>query len=396
MKLFTSESVTPGHPDKVCDQISDAILDALLTVDAGARVAVETMATAHGLTIAGEVGSAASVDYELIARGVLERIGWTAANGLDPQMVPVRVEVVAQSPEICAAVGRSLELRASAATSALDELGAGDQGMMFGYAEAGTDSLMPLPIMLAHALAQRLTLMRATAGWLRPDGKTQVTVGYVDGVPVGVQTIVVSAQHDPETSIEELREFILTEVVEPVLLEADVPLLDGGRVLVNPSGSFVLGGPAVDAGLTGRKIIVDTYGGYARHGGGAFSGKDPSKVDRSGAYAARWAAKSVVSAGWASRCEIQLAYAIGSAHPVGVYLDTFGTGVLDDSALSRLLEQHFDFRPQAIIDALQLRRPIYLATSTFGHFGKPGLPWEIPRELPALTDPLEADLPARA
>ena len=385
MRLFTSESVTPGHPDKLCDQISDAILDAYLERDPSARVAVEVMATADGLVLAGEVGSSVlgSGDRKHVARATLQRVGYRhyAAS------TPILDRVVAQSPEIAAGVDESLETRDLSADDAFDELdqvGAGDQGLMFGYACSETPDLMPLPITLAHALARRLYDVGGEDGFdaLGPDGKTQVTVRYDSGGSVaGLESILVSTQHAERMSQRSVERIVRAEVVEPVL-DGVWTKWPEPRVLVNPSGSFVVGGPAADAGLTGRKIIVDTYGGAARHGGGAFSGKDPSKVDRSGAYAARWIAKHVVAAGLASRCEVQVAYAIGSAHPVGLYATTYGSGVVSGERIADAIRQVFDLRPAAIIRDLDLRRPIYAPTAAFGHFGTGGFtqrlerPWE--------------------
>lgn len=379
MPLFTSESVTPGHPDKLCDQISDAILDAYLARDPEARVAVEVMATAGGLIIAGEVRSSARVGRTSVAVRVLEEVGYP-----DYARLMILDRVVAQSPEIAAGVDASLEARDSSADP-LDLLGAGDQGIMFGYACRETPELMPLPISLAHALARRLRDVAAEDDFevLGPDGKTQATVRYDDhGAPVAVESVLISTQHMAGLSPASLRRIVLAEVVAPVLERAGFAVAPD-RVIVNPSGSFVLGGPAADAGLTGRKIIVDTYGGSARHGGGAFSGKDPSKVDRSAAYALRWVAKHVVAADLASRCEVQVAYAIGSARPVSVHVETFGTG--NDARIAKAIEAVFDLRPAAIVRDLDLRRPIYEATAAFGHFGITGgarrelgaRPWEV-------------------
>lgn len=379
MRLFTSESVTPGHPDKLCDQVSDAILDAYLERDPGARVAVEVMATAEGLVIAGEASSRVFLPpYERaeIARGVIRRIGYPTYARL-----PIQDRVVAQSGEIGRAVSASLELRDDADEDPLDGQGAGDQGMMFGYATRETDDLMPLPISLAHALARQLYTIAADDDFdvLGPDGKTQVTVAYDEaGVPDRVESILVSSQHAQRVPADSLRRIINAEIIAPVLERFDYAVPPS--ILINPSGSFVVGGPAADAGLTGRKIIVDTYGGAARHGGGAFSGKDPSKVDRSAAYAMRWVAKHVVAAGLARRCEVQVAYAIGSAHPVGLYVETFGTGPA--ALIEAAIRQVFDLRPAAIIRDLDLLRPIYSSTSAYGHFGSRSFgerlerPWE--------------------
>jgi len=377
MRLLTSESVTVGHPDKVCDQISDAILDAYLAVDSRARVAVEVMATARGLVLAGEVSSAEVVDRRAVALGVVRRIGYKAYATL-----PLIDAVTEQSAEIGRAVSVALEAREVDNSDPLDTQGAGDQGLMYGYATEETPDLMPLPISLAHEMARRLDLLAGEG--LGPDGKTQVTVAYDErGVPRSIPSVLVSVQHPPTMSASVLRRIVIARVIKPALLESGFgsPLLDHGdlpTILVNPSGSFTQGGPAVDAGLTGRKIIVDTYGGASRHGGGAFSGKDPSKVDRSGAYAARWVAKHVVAAGLASRCEVQIAYAIGVAHPVSVAVETFGTAVASEAAISSAISQVFDLRPGAIIRDLDLLRPIYFPTSVYGHFGDRdgSRPWE--------------------
>lgn len=379
MQLLTSESVTPGHPDKLCDLISDSILDAYLERDPRARVAVEVMATARGIVIAGEVGTGtgglSSSERKHIARDVVERVGHreyaASARILD--------EVVEQSPEIFSAVAQSLEAREAVAADVpydeCDQVGAGDQGLMFGYACNETPGLMPLPITLAHALAARLHELGMEDDFtgLGPDGKTQVTVRYDErGRPAGVDSILVSTQHSERLRWSRVNRLVDHEVVRPVLERFS--LARPSRLLVNPSGSFTLGGPAADTGLTGRKIIVDTYGGAARHGGGAFSGKDPSKVDRSGAYAARWVAKHVVAAGLADRCEVQIAYAIGSAHPVSIGVEAFSTG--DEAAISRAIGQTFDLRPAAIIRDLDLRRPIYASTAAFGHLGGSLRSWE--------------------
>ncbi len=375
--VLTSESVSEGHPDKVADRISDAVLDAHLRADADARVACETLVTRNYICVAGEVGSAAPLAPEAIeaaARDAVRDIGYTAADGrFSADDVEVHVRLHAQAGEIARAVDKA-DRRAQ---------GAGDQGMMFGYATAETPSLMPAPITWAHALTQRLAAARkgGEVGWLRPDAKSQVSVRYVDGRPVEVTRVVVSTQHAPEVEPQAIRDFILAGVVPqavPGLLE--VPDWEG-RVLVNPSGSFVEGGPATDTGLTGRKIIVDTYGGAARHGGGAFSGKDPSKVDRSAAYAARWAAKNVVAAGLAERCEICVAYAIGVAEPVAIGVETFGTARIAEPEIQAWIRSHFDLTPRGIIERLELLRPIYAVTAAYGHFGRAPngagtFPWE--------------------
>jgi S-adenosylmethionine synthetase len=378
MRLFTSESVTPGHPDKLCDQVSDAILDAYLEQDPTARVAVEVMATARGLVIAGEVRSSADVDRQAVAKAAVRRVGYTRYA-----LQPVLDFVVLQSAEIAAGVDESLELRHAGTGAygpdgfdALDVQGAGDQGMMFGYAVDETPDLMPLPISLAHALARRLYNLAAEDDFaaLGPDGKTQVTVRYEDdGRPTGVESVLVSTQHAERLRSAVLRRMMIRDVIKPVLEQHGFTA--PASILVNPSGRFTVGGPEADAGLTGRKIIVDTYGGAARHGGGAFSGKDPSKVDRSAAYAMRWVAKHVVAAGLASRCEVQVAYAIGSAHPVGLYVETFGTSPHRTRDLVRAIGTVFDLRPAAIVRDLDLLRPIYAQTAAFGHFGGFGRPF---------------------
>ena len=379
-QLFTSESVTEGHPDKVCDRISDAILDALLEKDPRARVAVETMAATGLIHIAGEVTTDAYVEIPEIVRREILQIGYDSSRvGFDGASCGISISLDGQSPDIAGGVDEALEVRGGAAGDPRDRQGAGDQGIMFGYACTDTADLMPAPICLAHRLAERLAHVRrnGTVPGLRPDGKTQVTLAYEGDRPVGIDTVVVSAQHDEELSQADLRDAIGEHVVAPVLAASGLGLDTGSmELLVNPSGRFVLGGPAGDAGLTGRKIIVDTYGGMARHGGGAFSGKDPSKVDRSAAYAARWIAKNVVAASLARRCEIQLAYAIGRANPVGLYVDSFGTGAVPDGAIADAIRQVFDLRPLGMIEDLDLLRPIYRQTAAYGHFGRGGFPWE--------------------
>ena len=374
-KLFTSESVTEGHPDKLCDQISDAVLDAILVEDPNARVACETFATTGMITVMGEITTASYADINAIVRRVVTEIGYDSPEkSFNGNTCAVMTAIHEQSPDIAMGVDDALETRGGEDA----DIGAGDQGMMFGYACNETPEKMPLPIALSHRLAIRLTQVRkdGTLPYLYPDGKTQVTVEYENGRPVAVDTVVVSAQHSADVDMETLREGIRTQVILPVI--PPELMTEKTRILINPTGRFVIGGPAGDTGLTGRKIIVDTYGGYAPHGGGCFSGKDPTKVDRSAAYAARHAAKNVVAAGLADRCQIQLAYAIGVAEPVSVLVDTFGTGVLEDDRLAEIVTKVFDFRPSAIIERLNLRRPIYRQTAAYGHFGRTDidLPWE--------------------
>lgn len=376
--VFTSESVTEGHPDKMADQISDSVLDAILALDPKARVACETMLTTGLVVVAGEITTDAYVDIPNLVRGVVRDIGYTRAKyGFDGTTCGVMTAIDPQSPDIAQGVDVAIEVRGQVTEKEL-EIGAGDQGMMFGFACDETPELMPLPISLSHKLARRLSQVRknGTLPYLRPDGKTQVTVEYEDGRPVRVDTVVVSTQHDPDTTQEQIRKDIIEHVIHEVV---DQKLLDDKtKYFVNPSGRFVIGGPQGDTGLTGRKIIVDTYGGYARHGGGAFSGKDPTKVDRSGAYAARYVAKNIVAAGLAAQCEVQLAYAIGVARPVSVLVTTFGTGKISDEKIAELVVQNFDLRPAAIIRDLDLRRPLYRQTAAYGHFGRNDLdlPWE--------------------
>jgi S-adenosylmethionine synthetase len=380
LRLFTSESVTEGHPDKICDQISDAILDALLAVDPESRVAVETMATTGLVHVAGEVTTDAYVEIPQIVRETILGIGYdSSANGFDGARCGVSVSIGQQSNDIAGGVFNSLEAREGRQEDDYDLQGAGDQGLMFGYASDETPSYMPTPIWLAHRLSERLTVVRKSGelAYLRPDGKTQVTVGYDKDVPVSVETVVISSQHAEGTSLDRLRADLASFVIAPVLAAANLDISRAVNIL-NPAGDFVIGGPVGDAGLTGRKIIVDTYGGMARHGGGAFSGKDPSKVDRSAAYAMRWVAKNVVAAGLAKRAEIQIAYAIGQARPVGTYVETFGTETVDPARISDAIAEIFDLRPRAIIDALDLKRPIYAKTAAHGHFGRddPDFTWE--------------------
>ena len=378
-RLFTSESVTEGHPDKICDQISDAILDAILEKDPDARVACETTASTGLVHIMGEITTSCYVDIPKITREVIRDIGYDRAKfGFDCDTCAGIPNIDEQSPDIAQGVDKALEAREGTLGDGLDG-GAGDQGMMFGYACRETEELMPLPISLAHKLAQRLTAVRkqGLVDYLRPDGKSQVTVEYDEaGRPMRVDTVVISTQHGPEAALEQIRADMIKLVIKPTI---PAWLLDEGtKIYVNPTGRFVVGGPQVDSGLTGRKIIVDTYGGAAPHGGGAFSGKDPTKVDRSAAYAARWVAKNVVAAGLADCCQVQLAYAIGVARPVSIRVDTFGTGSVSDGALEQAVERVFDLRPSAIIRRLDLRRPIYRQLAAYGHFGRPelDLPWE--------------------
>ena len=374
-RLFTSESVTEGHPDKMADQISDAILDDLLRQDPRSRVAVETMLTTGQVHVAGEVTTEGFADVMKLVRDTVMEIGYdSSAKGFDGESCGISVSIGKQSPDIAQGVDDAIEEREGASSDPLDRQGAGDQGLMFGFACTDTVDLMPLPISLAQRLAQQLTAVRkdGTMPYLRPDGKTQVTIAYDENDrPVKIDTVVVSSQHARDISLENmLNPDVRKYVVEPILATIDLDSSDY-RLLVNPTGRFEVGGPMGDAGLTGRKIIVDTYGGMARHGGGAFSGKDPSKVDRSAAYAMRWVAKNVVAAGLATRCEVQVAYAIGKAHPVGLFVETFGTGVIADEAIQEAVLRVFDLRPAAIIRDLDLLRPIYRVTSAYGHFGRP-------------------------
>jgi S-adenosylmethionine synthetase len=372
LKLFSSESVTEGHPDKICDQISDTLLDAILEQDPLARVAIETMVTTGLVHVAGELTTTAYVEIPKIIREKIIEIGYTSSDiGFDGSSCGVSMSIGQQSPDIAQGVDAGLELREQKSSDPYDMQGAGDQGIMFGYATDETPTFMPMAISLAHQLSEKLAAVRklGTVDFLRPDGKTQVTVGYEDAVPLTAETIVVSTQHRSGVSQADVADAVRKLVIEPVLAESNLDISDT-KFLINPTGSFVIGGPMGDAGLTGRKIIVDTYGGASRHGGGAFSGKDPSKVDRSAAYAMRWVAKNVVAAKLAKRVEVQVAYAIGKAQPVGLYVETFGTGVVDDAAIERAIREVFDLRPKAIIDSLNLLRPIYAQTASYGHFGR--------------------------
>ncbi|MGI6514034.1 MAG: methionine adenosyltransferase [Syntrophomonadaceae bacterium] len=379
-RLFTSESVTEGHPDKIADQVSDAILDAIMAEDSQCRVAAETLVTTGLVVVTGEITTSCYIEIPHLVRETIREIGYTRAKfGFDCDTCAVITSIDEQSPDIALGVNQALEAKTGEmADHEIEALGAGDQGMMFGYATDETNELMPMPILFAHRLAMRLSQVRKNRllPYLRPDGKTQVTIEYDGDKPVRVDTVVVSAQHRPDIPMEHIRYEIVEQVIKQVIPQE---MLDKKtRIFVNPTGRFVVGGPQGDAGLTGRKIIVDTYGGMARHGGGAFSGKDPTKVDRSAAYAARYVAKNVVAAGLARRCEIQLAYAIGVARPVSISVDTFKTGVIPDQEIARLIETHFDLRPAAIIRDLQLRRPIFRKTAAYGHFGRqdPDFTWE--------------------
>ncbi|MDK2937705.1 MAG: S-adenosylmethionine synthetase [Eubacteriaceae bacterium] len=378
-KLFTSESVTEGHPDKICDQISDAVLDAIFEQDPMARVACETMVTTGLVLVAGEITTDCYVDIPKLVRETVREIGYDRAKyGFDCDTCAVITAIDEQSADIAMGVDEALESKEGSLTEVDLATGAGDQGMMFGFACDETPELMPLPISLAHQLSKRLTDIRKEkiVDYLRPDGKTQVTVEYEDGIPTRIDTIVISTQHSTEVSSETIKKDMLEKVIKPVI---DEKLLDENtRYFINPTGRFVIGGPQGDCGLTGRKIIVDTYGGYGRHGGGAFSGKDPTKVDRSGAYAARYVAKNIVGAGLAKKCEVELAYAIGVAEPVSIYIDTFETGTIPEDEIVALVRKHFDLRPAAIIEKLGLRAPIYKQTAAYGHFGRNDLdlPWE--------------------
>lgn len=388
--LFTSESVTEGHPDKVCDQISDAVLDACLEQDPLSRVACETATKTGYVMLLGEITTNAQLNYDELARKVITEIGYDSSEkGFDGNTCGVLVAIARQSGDIAMGVDKALEAKVGEMSEAeVEAIGAGDQGMMFGFACNETPALMPMPIYLAHKLARRLSVVRKQGilPWLRPDGKTQVTVEYRFGRAVRVHTVLVSAQHAPDITLEQIREALYEEVIKPTI---PPQMMDGGpRIFVNPTGRFVIGGPMGDAGVTGRKIIVDSYGGMGRHGGGAFSGKDPTKVDRSGAYAARWAAKNIVAAGLAERCEIQVAYAIGVAKPLSVHVETFGTGRIADDRIAALVTQFFDLRPGAIIRDLKLRRPLYRQVAVYGHFGRDDLdlPWEQTDKVELLQD----------
>jgi S-adenosylmethionine synthetase len=377
--FFTSESVTEGHPDKLADQISDGVVDAILAQDSQARVACETSVNTGLVLLTGEVSTKANVNFSQIARDTIAKVGYTKSKyGLDAGTAAVLVSIDQQSPDIAQGVNQAIESRSGSSDERWDKIGAGDQGIVFGYASNETDEYLPAPIAFAHRLAKRLAAVRKEGllPYLRPDGKTQVTIEYEDFIPVRVETILISAQHAPDVGLEQiatdLKRLVIDEIVPPQLLD------DRTKFLVNPTGRFVIGGPQGDAGLTGRKIIVDTYGGYSRHGGGAFSGKDPTKVDRSGAYAARYVAKNIVAAGLAKRAEIQIAYAIGVARPISIFVDTFGTGRLSNRELLDVINQNFDLRPAAIIEQLDLRRPIYQQVAAYGHFGRTDIdvPWE--------------------
>ena len=373
-RFFTSESVTEGHPDKVCDQIADAILDDIFAEDASARVAVEVCATTGMVMVFGEVSTTHYCDIPAIVRSVIKDVGYNDSSlGFDYKTCAVLSSIDEQSPDIAMGVDEASD---SDGKDVYDKTGAGDQGMMFGYACDETESLMPLPITLAHALTKRLTDVRKSGelSWLRPDGKAQVTVEYIDDVPERVDTIVVSCQHSEDVGMDELEEEIIDKVISYAIPQEYID--DDTKIYINPTGRFVIGGPAGDSGVTGRKIIVDTYGGFCPHGGGAFSGKDPTKVDRSASYMARYICKNLVAAGVCKRAELQVAYAIGMAHPVSVYVNTYGTGVIDDDSLAKVVREVFDLRPKAIIDHLQLAKPVYRKTSNYGHFGKESFSWE--------------------
>ena len=396
--MFTSESVTEGHPDKMCDQISDAVLDACLTQDPQSRVACETAVKTGFVMVLGEITTRANVNFDELIRRVVKEIGYDDSDkGFDGNTCGVQVAIANQSSDIALGVDHAMEEKAGQMTdSDIEKVGAGDQGMMFGFACNETEALMPMPIYLAHNLCRRLAEVRRSGAlpWLRPDGKSQVTVEYSHGKPKRVDTVLISTQHAPEVSPEDIRAGVIEHVINPVIPKN---MINGQmKIFVNPTGRFVIGGPMGDAGVTGRKIIVDTYGGMGRHGGGAFSGKDPTKVDRSAAYAARWVAKNVVAAGLSDRCEIQVAYAIGVAQPLSVNVETFGTGKIPDEAIAQLISEHFDLRPGAIIRDLKLRRPIYRKTAAYGHFGRTDIdaPWENTDKADELRE--AADLPSKA
>lgn len=389
--LFTSESVTEGHPDKICDQISDAILDAILEKDPNARVACETSVTTGLVLVSGEISTNTYVDIPKVVRNTIKEIGYTRAKyGFDAETCAVLTSIDEQSPDIAQGVDQALEAReGQMSEEEIEAIGAGDQGLMFGFACNETEELMPLPISLAHRLARQIAKIRKeeTLSYLRPDAKTQVTVEYDEhNKPVRIDTIVISTQHNPEVTLEQIQQDMKKYVIEPVVPQELID--DSTKYFINPTGRFVIGGPQGDAGLTGRKIIVDTYGGYARHGGGAFSGKDPTKVDRSAAYAARYVAKNIVAAGLAEKCEVQLAYAIGVAKPVSIFVDTFGTGKVSEDLLIEAVNANFDLRPAGIINMLDLRRPIYKQTAAYGHFGRNDLnvPWEKTDKVEALNE----------
>ncbi len=396
--MFTSESVTEGHPDKLCDQVSDAVLDACLEQDPMSRVACETATKTGYVMLLGEITTQAFVNFDDLVRRVVKEIGYDSSEkGFDGNTCGVLAAIASQSPDIAMGVDAALEAKAGEMSEdEIEKVGAGDQGMMFGFACNETEALMPMPIYLAHNLARRLALVRkdGTLPWLRPDGKSQVTVEYSHGRPKRVNTVLISTQHAPDVSHSDIEEAVMEHVIQPTIPAA---LLNGQpKVIVNPTGRFVIGGPMGDAGVTGRKIIVDTYGGMGRHGGGAFSGKDPTKVDRSAAYAARWVAKNVVAAGLAERCEIQVAYAIGVAKPLSVNVETFGTGRIPDEQIVALINAHFDLRPGAIIRDLNLRRPIYRKTAAYGHFGRTDIdaPWENTNVAEALRSEAGVPVPA--
>lgn len=377
-KLLTSESVTQGHPDKVCDQVSDAVLDAYLEQDKNARVACECLASANTLFITGEITSNAKVDVEKIARDTIAKIGYNKEEyGFEAESIKVIVEMNRQSPDIALGVDNALEIKENS-EDPYDKIGAGDQGIVFGYATNETEEYMPMPIILAHKLTKKLTEARESGeiSYLRPDGKSQVTIEYIDGVPARIDTVLISTQHDDNIELAEIRSDVIEKIIKPVIGEN---LIDQDtKYLVNPTGRFVIGGPVSDVGLTGRKIIVDTYGGFSKHGGGAYSGKDPSKVDRSASYMARYIAKNLVAAGLADRMEVGVAYAIGVASPVSIYVDSYETGRLSDDRITEIVNKHFDLRPKAIIDKLDLLNPIYKQTAAYGHYGRTDidLPWE--------------------